>query len=227
MAVSSPNLTISLTKNFTCTSVLLEDVTGEEGVDGNTDGYGVSGGPTHDDVTELVIVVTYNSLPTTITYTFTIAGHLISLCTLAIASGTPVDITAELPAENLNFPFIANNPFDLFADYGVSIPDFIDDVYTVSYQITGAITGPEAFDFTTESILPTLCSSQLCVNQKFADIDWGCECASEKAKTAMLGQAYINQVGSSVALGDLTTALSALAKLRTLCASTDGGCGCS
>lgn len=226
MAVSPLNLTISLAKNSACTSILLTDVTGVVGTDGNTDGYDISGGPAHDDVDTLTIVVTYNSLPTTITYVFTLVNHAVTACTLAIGSGTPADIFAELDPSNLVFPFEAANPFSLFADYGVAIPDFIDDVYTVSYTIEGEVSA-EAFDFTTEESLAVLCSSQLCVNQKFAALDWGCECASDKAKTAMLGQAYINQVGSSVALGDLTTALSALAKVRSLCASTDGGCGCS
>ena len=226
MAVSPLNLTISLTKTSDCTSILLQDISGVVGTDGNTDGYDISGGPAHDDVDTLTIVVTYNSLPTTITYVFTLVNHAVTACTLRIASGTPADIFAELDPSNLIFPFEAANPFSLFADYGVEIPEFIDDVYTVSYTIKGEVSA-ESFDFTTEESLAILCSSQLCVNQKFAALDWGCECASDKAKTAMLGQAYINQVGSSVALGDLTTALSALAKVRSLCASTDGGCGCS
>lgn len=226
MAVSSPNLTISLTKNSTCTSIILEDVTGEYGVDGNTDGYNVSGGPTHDDVTDLTIVVTYNSLPTTITYAFTVLNHVITAATLQIASGTPVDILAELPAGNLSFPFESNNPFDLFADYGVAIPEFTDDIYTVSYQIEGEITGPEAFDFSTEESLAVLCASQLCVNQKFSELDWSCECASKKSQQALLGQSYINQIGASVALGDLSVGLSALQQLNRLCETSVGGCGC-
>lgn len=226
MAVSPINLTISLAKNSACTSILLTDVTGTFGSDGNTDGYGISGGPSHEDVTDLTIVVTYNSLPTTITYAFTLVNHAVTACTLAIGSGTPADIFANLDPSNLIFPFEAANPFSLFADYGVAIPDFIDDIYTVSYQIEGEVS-LEAFDFTTEESLAVVCASQLCVNQKFAALDWGCECASDKAKTAMLGQAYINQVGSSVALGDLTTAISALNKVKALCNVTDGGCGCS
>lgn len=227
MAVSSPNLTISLVKNDACTSIIFSDVTGEYGVDGNTDGYNVTGGPSHDDVTGFSIVVTFNSLPTTITYDFTVTSHIISAATLQLASGTPVDILAELDSSNLTFPFTDTNPFDLFADYGVTIPSIIDDVYSVSYNISGEIAGPEPFDFATEANLPILCASQLCVNQKFAGLDWSCSCAQGEAKSAMLGQAYINQVTASVTLGDLSTALSALSKLRTLCASTDGGCGCS
>lgn len=227
MAVSAPNLTITLSKNDSCTSIMLVDSTGEYQVSGNTDGYGISGGPTIDNVTSLTIVVTYNSLPTTITYVFTMASHIISAATLKIASGTPASIFAELPAGNLNFPFVEGNEFDLFADYGIAIPEMTDDIYTVSYQIIGAITGPEAFDLTTEESISVLCASQLCVNQKFADIDWGCECANKKSQQALLGQGLINQVGASIALGDLSVGLSAIEQLNRLCDTSAGGCGCS
>jgi len=227
MAVSSPNLSISLTKNDACTSIIFEDTTGEYGVDGNTDGYNISGGPAHDDVTGFTIVITYNKLPTTITYDFTVAAHIISAATLQIASGTPANILAELPSVNLTFPFTSINPFDLFADYGVAIPEFTDDIYTVSYTIDGEIAGPESFTFTTEESLAVLCASQLCVNQKFAELDWTCECASKKSQQALLGQALINQVGASVDLGDLSVGISALERLASLCENSVGGCGCA
>jgi hypothetical protein len=226
MAVSPLNLTIELTKSSDCTTIYLTDVTGVVGTDGNTDGYDISGGPAHDDVTSLTIVVTYNNFPTTLTYVFTLVNHAVTDCTLAIASGTPANIFAELDPSNLVFPFEASNPFSLFADYGVDIPTFTDDIYTVSYTIEGEVSA-EAFSFTTEESLAILCAYQLCVNQKFAEIDWNCECASKKSQQALLGQAYINQVGASVALGDLSVGLSALGKLALLCQVSDGGCGCS
>jgi hypothetical protein len=225
MAVSPLNLTISLTATSDCSSILLQDISGVVGTSGNTDGYDISGGPAHDDVTSLTIVVTYNSLPTTITYVFTLVNHAVTACTLQIASGTPADIFAELDPSNLIFPFEAANPFSLFADYGVAIPEFTDDIYTVSYQIEGLVS-LEAFDFTTEESLAVLCASQLCVNQRFAAIDWSCECASTKTQQAMRGQALINQVGASVALGDLDIGVSALTELNRLCETTVGGCGC-
>lgn len=223
MAVSPPVLSISLTRNSTCTSLLLADTTGEYGVDGNTTGYGLPSGPSINDITTVTIVVTYNSLPTTLTYVFTITSGVISTCTLQIASGTPVSITSNLT--NTAWPFTASDTFDLFDDYGVTIPAFTDDIYTVSYKIEG--TTPDVFDFETEDTSVVLCASQLCVNQRFASLDWSCECSSTKAKQAMQGQSLIYQVSSSVALGDLSVALSSLEDLKRLCDTSAGGCGCS
>lgn len=226
MAVSPLNLTISLAKNSACTSILLTDVSGVVGVDGNTTGYGISGGPAVNDVTSLAIVVTYNSLPTTITYTFTISSGDITACTLTIASGTPADIFDELDPSNLVFPFTADNPFSLFADYGVSIPNFTDDIYSVSYTIEGEVSA-EAFEFEAQDLIAVLCASQLCINKKFAALDWTCECASKKSQQAMLGQSQINQVNASTAIGDVSVGLAALERLNLICGTTSGGCGCS
>lgn len=216
MAVSPPILTIQLDQSTDCTTINLSDITTT---------YGLSNGVAVNDVDTVTIVVTYNSLPTTITYVFTVASGVITACTLAIASGTPANIFSELTSTV--WPFTTSVPFSLFADYGVAIPEFTDDVYTVSYQIEGTNVTPEVFDFTTQESLPVTCAAQLCVNQKFADIDWACECSSEKAKQAMLGQAYINQIVSSVALGDLSSALDALTRVNRLCDTASGGCGCA
>lgn len=225
MSVNPLNLTISLAKNSSCTSVLLQDDTGTVGVDGNTDGYGISGGPTVNNVDTLTIAATYNSMATTITYVFTISSGTVTACTLSIQGGTPADIFADLDPDNLTFPFTSDNPFDLFADYGVAIPEFIDDVYTVDYTIEGTASGGD-FEFETSDELAVTCIAQLCVNQKFAALDWSCECASDKAKQAMAGQAYINQIVAATALGDLTSALNALERVNRLCDTASGGCNC-
>lgn len=224
MAVSPPVLTIQLDTSSDCTTINLSDITGVVGVDGNTTGYGLSNGVAVNDVDTVTIVVTYGSLATTITYVFTVASGVITACTLQIASGTPADIFSELVSTA--WPFTTSVPFSLFADYGVAIPNFTDDVYTVSYQIEGTNATPEVFDFTTEEDKVVVCAAQLCINKRFADIDWACECSADKAKQALLGQGYINQIVASVGLGDLTTALSALEKVNRLCDTASGGCGC-
>lgn len=223
MSLSPPVLTIQLDTTSDCTTINLADITGEYGVDGNTTGYGLPNGPAVNDVTTVTIVVTYNSFVSTLTYVFTIASGVITACTLSLNSATAVVITANLT--NTAWPFTTGTPFNLFDNYGVEIPTFTDDIYTVSYEIEG--TSPEVFDFTTQEDEVVVCASQLCINQKFADLDWCCECSSDKAKKAMLGQSYINQVVSSVALGDLTSAVNALRKVTALCGTASGGCGCS
>jgi hypothetical protein len=222
MALSPPLLTIQLDTSSDCKTINLLDLTGVYSVDGNTTGYGLPNGPTVNDVTTVTIVVTYNSLATTLTYVFTISSGVITACTLSLNDATPVTITGNLT--NTAWPFVEGDSFNLFDDYGVVIPTFIDDVYTVTYDIEGVT--PELFEFTTQEDEVVVCASQLCVNQKFADIDWSCECSADKAKQALLGEAYINQVVSSVALGDLSAGLNALEKVTTLCGTASGGCGC-
>lgn len=225
MAVSPPDLTIELTKSAACDTLYLADITGVVGVDNNTTGYGISGGPTVNNVDQVVVVLTYNALGSYITYDFTILNGVITGCTLAIQTGTPANILNNLTSTV--WPFASTLPFDLFGDYGVAIPEFSDEIYTCSYTISGATSTPENFDFDTEESLPVTCAVQLCVNQKFAALDWGCECASDKAKQALLGQAYIDQVAASMALDDLTTAKASLANAQRLCDTAAGGCGCS
>jgi hypothetical protein len=223
MAVSQPNLTVSLARNSSCTALYLADLTGIVGEDDNVDGYGPDT-VLVNDVTTLVVVLTYNSIATTITYTFTIASGVITACTLKIASGTPANIFAELTSTT--WPFTTTLPFNLFGDYGVSIPAFQDDIYSVAYTISGDHDA-EAFEFTAVDTEPVTCAVQYCIDQKFVELDWACECAATKSKTALLGQAYINKTIAATTQGDLSTALASLAKAQEVCGITTGGCGCS
>ena len=225
MAVSPLNLTIALTTDSACTALYVADVTGVVGTDGNTDGYDISGGPSHDDVTTCTVVCTYNSAGTYITYEFTLVNHAITACTLAIQAGTPADIFSELTSTA--WPFTTTTPFNLFGDYGVSIPEFIDEIYTVEYTIEGEVT-LEAFTFDTLANKSVVCASQCCIDKKFLGIDWSCECASEEIKKAMYGQALINNVlAAEDQTGDLSAGIGALNKVKSVCDSTEGGCGCA
>lgn len=225
MSVSPLNLTIQLATNGACDALYLADISGTVGVDSNTDGYGISGGPAVNDVDTVTVVCTYNSAGTYITYVFTVVNGVITACTLAIQAGTPANIFAELTSTA--WPFTTTVPFNLFGDYGVAIPDFIDEIYTVEYTIEGEVSA-EAFDFDTLENKAVVCAVQCCIDKKFLGIDWGCECASEEIKKAMYGQALINNVLAAEAnTGDLAAGILALNKVKSLCDSTEGGCGCS
>lgn len=223
MAVSSPNLTIDLTVNDSCSSLLLADLTGVVGVNGNLDGYG-SDSVLVNDVTSLVVILTFNKLASNITYTFTLLNGAITACTLTIASGTPADIFAQLTSTV--WPFASTLPFNLFGDYGVTLPTFADDIYSASYDITGEHSA-EAFTFTAIDNEPVVCNNQYCIDQKFTELDWSCECAAKNSKEALLGQAMINSVVSATRLGNLTAALNSLRNVTTLCENTTAGCGCA
>lgn len=223
MAISQPNITVDLVKNTSCTAIALADVTGIYGVDGNVDGYGISNGPSINDVSSVTVILTYNSLSTFITFVFTIVNGVITACTLTIQNGTPVNIFAQLTSTV--WPFTTETPFNFYGDYGVDIPPFTDEIFSVSYTVAGDI-GMENFEFVAIKNKEITCSSQCCTDKKFTDMDWLCDCAGDKIRLAMYGQALINQVIGATKQGDLTTALSALAKVKTLCSETSGGCGC-
>ncbi len=223
MSVSQPNITIELDENASCTALALADVTGIYGVDGNVDGYGLSNGPTVNDIVTVTIILTYNSLGTDITFVFTVNSGVITACTLAVSSGTPVDIFDQLVSTA--WPFTIDVPFNFFEDYGVSIPPFADEIFSVTYTVEGTV--PDVFDFEAIANKAVVCASQCCIDKKFLEMDWSCDCAGDKIQHAMYGQALINQVLSAVAIGDLTTGLAALAKVKTICSDTAGGCGCS
>lgn len=226
MPISPVNLTIQLTTSDACDALYLSDITGTVGVDDNVDGYGVSGGPAVNDVDTVTVLCTYNSAGTYITYVFTVANGVITACTLAIQTGTPADIFAELTSTA--WPFTTTTPFNLFGDYGVTVPAFTDEIFTVEYTIEGDVSAVD-FDFSTIENKAIVCNAQCCVDKKFLDIDWSCECSAADSKTAMYGQALINNVlAAETSTGNLAVAISALDKLSILCGSTtSGGCGCS
>lgn len=223
MPVTQPNLTIDLSVNSGCTELNLVDATGEYSPT-NLLGYGLPGGPDTTDVTGCEIVVTLNTLSTTLTYDFTIASDVITAATLTIGSGTPANILTSLTSTD--WPFVASvNPFNLVGDYGVTIPEFTDEIFKVEYNITGEIAGPEAFDFTTTAYEPVICNSRCCIDKKFQAIDVNCACSDDKITDALYGETLIKQVEIASEQGDLTSALQSLEQLRVLCGS-EGGCGC-
>lgn len=224
MAVTAVNLSIDVYVNSGCSELYLTDTTGDYNATTNPGGWGVPGGPDTSDVTSSEIVVTFNSLGTYITYDFTIASNVVTAATLAIGSGTPTSILSSL--SSTTWPFVADsNPFNLVGDYGVTLPEFADEIFKVEYTVDGEIAGPESFTFDTVAYEPVVCNSRCCVDKKFQSLDPNCACSNDKVKEAILGETLIKQVEISSENGDLTSALQALEQLRILC-GTEGGCGC-
>jgi len=222
MAANSPNVTKALSTNGSCTGLFLADITGVVGVNNNVDGYGISGGPTTDDVTTVKVELIYNNLNTSITYAFTLVNSVITAATLTIEAGTPANIFSQLTSTA--WPFTTTLPFNLFGDYGVNIPSFDDDIYSVNYTISGTV--PDTFEIEAVKDKEVTCIVQCCIDKKFVDIDWNCDCADDKSKNAQLGQSYINTIVAATRIGDLSAGLIALNKAKVLCGNNDGGCGC-
>lgn len=223
MAVTQPNLTIELTQNSGCSGISLADTTGVYGVDGNTNGYGLPGSPSINDVTTVIVVLTYNSLGSYITYYFTLLNGVITACTLGIQGATPVDVFGALTSNV--WPFTTILPFNLTGDYGITLPTFVDEIFTVDYTIEGVISGDE-FIFGTTRSTTVLCNSRCCLDKKWTAIDPTCSCSNEAMSDAMLGESLYNKTIWSAEYNDLTGALEALNSLKRLCDESCGGCGC-
>ncbi len=214
MAVSQPNLTIALTENTGCSGISLADT---------TDDYGVGSNPSVNDVDTVTIDVEFGSLETTIEYIFTVSSGTITACTLSIAGDTPTSIFSSLPSTV--WPFTTTTPFDLTADYGVTLPTFADDVFTVDYTIEGT-SGGDDFSYTVTEGTTVLCNSRCCLDKLWIAIDPNCSCSNEAMSEAMLGESLYNKVVYSAQYNDITSALAALTSLQRLCNSNCGGCGC-
>lgn len=224
MAVSTPNLTIVVTQNSGCSGISLYDATGLYNAGTNPGGYNLPSGPDINDITTVTITVQYRDFGSTVQYVFTVASTVITDATLSLGGATPTNIFSSLTSTV--WPFASTLPFDLTGEYGVTLPTFGDDIYSITYQIEGETDTLEAFDFSTIFNLPVTCNTQCCADKKWAAIDPTCDCSSDKYDQVSYIQSLIYQVMSVKSTGDLTASLAALREAKTKCELTDCGCGC-
>lgn len=208
--MAAPNLTIEIVKNE-CVGILLKDTTSDYGT-----GDVVSAG----DVSEVKIDVTYNASATTVNYVFTLVNAAITAATIAINSGTTTSILSEIT--NTTWPFSGTNTFDLCADYGVVIPTFSDDVYTVEYTISGTYDGDD-FEYSTTRSKLVACDKRCCLDTKWMNLDLSCACSADGMKQLVYGESlyYVAELASEE--GSIAKAQNALNELEQLC---DNDCGC-
>jgi len=222
MAVVRPDLTIDVTVGAECSNFEVADVTGAYDVSTNPEGYGLPDGPTVNNVTSLIVVVTNESEGWYLTYTFTISSGTITACTLSVSGATATNILAEL--SSTVWPFADGvNEFDATADYGVTIPELTDGIYTISYTIGGTAIGgdgqPTVFSFTT-SEQPTLsCDLCSCIEDMFLDAS-GCGC-DDKMCNAMKARGYFLASKFANERGDTEIAIANFEKSQSLC---EGNC---
>lgn len=223
MALNRVGVSIAVTKNEACSGLFLEDTTGQYNAVTNPEGYGLPGGATSDNVTNVIVVLRYSTLGTYITYNFTVLLGVIQACTLAIEGGTPVDITAELP--HTVWPFDSDHQFELTADYGVTIPTIGDGVYQVEYTIEGEAGAPaEAFSYTTSEQFVLDCEARCCIHKLYASLDPNCSCSDEKQKTADEAYTWLQTANYAAEYGDVDKAVDALKKAKELCDCNCKGC---
>lgn len=216
----SPDVRITVAANSACSGILLNDITGE--YPDAPSGYGLPGGPELNDATDAVIRAAFSLLGATLTYTFEITSQVITAATLAISGGTPVDILANLPSTV--WPFV---DFDLISsDYGITMPEFVDDVVTVEYEVEGENGGGDTFTGSATTTTTITCNAECCLDQKAIDLELNCSC---KDNAAVLDTCFLNalilQAEASARKRYTERAAAALQKATTICADS-GNCGC-
>jgi len=229
MAITRPDLKINVTVGAECSGFTVDDTTGTYDVTTNPEGYGLPDGPTVNNVTGLVIVVTNQSEGWYLTYTFTISSGTITACTLGLSGATATNILAEL--SSTVWPFITGvNAFDATADYGVTIPDLTDGIYQIDYTITGEAYGDSApptlsaFSYTTSEQPVLACDLCCCIDNMFIEAA-GCDCGCDGAMNAMRARYYATLAKYAAGRGDTDLAINNFEKAQSLCDGCTGGCG--
>lgn len=219
MALNRPSLSIENTVNDQCTSFTLADTTGQYNVTTNPEGYGLPGGPLSNDVTGLEVVVKNLSTGTYFTYTFTILLGVVQTCTLSLNGGTPTDISTEVGAAA--WPFVQDvSEFDLYADYGVTLPDFADAAFQVEYTISGsALDGGVStpFSYTTSETFLVDCDTACCISKMYAALDPTCNCSESAQKLADEAYSWLQTARNASEYGDTDKSVAALKKASDMC----------
>lgn len=206
--MARPTLTIATEINEACDTMTLWDTTADYG----------GGTVTTASVESVVIVVRNKTTGTYFTYTFTVGTNVISAATLSLDGGTATNILAELASTA--WPFIVDvNEFDLWADYGVTLPDFDDAVYQPEYTISR--TTATAYSYTTSVAVLKDCDTCCCISGKFAALDPNCNCSSAALDLAIQADTWLKTARAAAAMGDVTKAVAALTKADETCNCSD------
>ena len=198
----SPTLAITLTTSATCDTITLVDATADYG----------GGTVTTASITGCVITVNLSG-GSYLTYTFTVAANTITAATLGISGATATSILSELASTV--FPFVAT-PFDLWADYGVTVPTFADGVVEVDYTISGS-----GYAYTTSSTVTVPCVSLCCCITTMAQsIDPTCDC-EDCIWNYLKADTYLNLAIINTEIGNTDRAQLFLDKAASLCDCTN------
>lgn len=216
------DLTGSLCVEEGCTKLKFSDVTGFLVTlcndEYNALGYGLSGGIALDDVTEAVLNVYFPNMTTPITFTFTIASHVITACTLTDQNGVVTTITTDL--DSTVFPLYN---FDITKDYGVTIPTLSDGIIKWDYTISGLHSG-ETFYYTTSDESLSDCKLNCCIENKYLNMDVNCGCFEDKTKDIIKSEIFLWGARYSVDSGQNSKAQGFLGKGTEICQSNCKDC---
>ncbi|CAK0771678.1 hypothetical protein CCP3SC1AL1_570016 [Gammaproteobacteria bacterium] len=199
----SPTLAITLTTSATCDTITLVDATADYG----------GGTVTTASITGCVITVNLIG-GSYLTYTFTVLNNTITAATLGISGATATSILSELASTV--FPFVAT-PFDLWADYGVTVPTFADGVVEVDYTISGI-----GYAYTTSAAKTVLCVTLCCALQNMGQKITPDDCCENCLWEYLKAEAYSDLAVMSTNIGNTDRAALFIEKAQALC---DCNCG--
>lgn len=221
MSLERVDLSAQICVEDGCSKLLFNDTTGS--VDNpclsevNEFGYGLTGGIASADVTEAVINVYYPLMTTPVKFTFTISSNVITDAVMTDLNNHPVNIFSLLTSTV--FPLVN---FDISGDYGGTVPEVTDGLYTWDYTITG--TSPEVFSYSTSGGFLSDCTTDCCIEKSYLEIDSDCGCFDDKIKNIIRSEVFLWASRYAINVGQDSKANELLTKAKENCETNCKDC---
>jgi hypothetical protein len=221
MALTRLDLSAQICVEDGCTKLLFNDTTGSVdaacAADVNEFGYGLVDGITSADVEGAIINVYYPLMTTPVKFTFVIDSNVIIDATITDLNNVTTNIFSLLTSTV--FPFV---DFDISADYGVTVPEVTDGLYTWDYTISG--TSPEDFSYTTSGGFTSDCTVDCCIEKSYLEMDSNCGCFEDKVKGIIRSEVFLWASRYAINVGQDSKADNFLTKAKESCETNCKDC---
>jgi hypothetical protein len=221
MALTRLDLSAQICVEDSCTKLLFSDTTGSVdavcATDVNEFGYGLFGGIESTDVEGAVINIYYPLMTNPVKFTFTIVSNAITDATITDLNNVTTNIFSLLTSTV--FPFV---DFDISADYGVTVPEVTDGLYTWDYTING--TNPEEFTYTTSGGFTSDCTVDCCIEKSYLEMDSNCGCFEDKVKGIIRSEVFLWASRYAINVGQDSKADNFLTKAKESCETNCKDC---
>ena len=221
MALTRLDLSAQICVEDSCSKLLFSDTTGSVdaacAADVNILGYGLFGGIESADVEGAVINIYYPLMTNPVKFTFTIVSNAITNATITDLNNVTTNIFSLLTSTV--FPFV---DFDISADYGVTVPEVTDGLYTWDYTING--TKPEPFTYTTSGGFTSDCTVDCCIEKSYLEMDSNCGCFEDKVKGIIRSEVFLWASRYAINVGQDSKADNFLTKAKESCETNCKDC---
>jgi len=221
MALERLDLSAQICVEDSCSKLLFSDTTGSVdaacAADVNEFGYGLVDGITSADVEGAIINVYYPLMTTPVKFTFVIVANEITDATITDLNNVTTNIFSLLTSTV--FPFV---DFDISADYGVTVPEVTDGLYTWDYTISG--TSPEEFTYTTSGGFTSDCTVDCCIEKSYLEMDSNCGCSEDKVKGIIRSEVFLWASRYAINVGQDSKADNFLTKAKESCETNCKDC---